>query len=375
MSVGRWIAIAALTCLALAAAYLPPQPGAHPYEAPDPTGPQARLNLINRTYSRARELTSDLRLRDSVGRLIRAAGSRLPALEVITKGLPTDEVRRAFRDAVTEVWERSGPAPGSRLIVLFDVTRRSAETPKYVLPSALDGRTCVASLTHEWVVAWLRNVRRVPPGTNLLPWLRDRALGPCLYYGAFGEPGPHIQAWLEERAFRIANSGEWDTPPPTISLRDPSITMREVVASDMSFDALSCTDGNAARCRVAVLFATNDGVYRRHDRDPRSAGVFRRAYWPRSFAIDDRYLASLVHEMGRDRFGRFWRSPQPVDSAFLAAFGQPLEQWTARWARAFMPDMPPFGPAPRPLAAVSALLLALGAVAAAGLYVTRRQIS
>jgi hypothetical protein len=375
VSAGRWAAIAVLACLALAAAYLPPQPELHPYQPPEVTGIDARLNLINRAYSRAQELTTDLRLRDSVARLIRAGGAQRPALDVVTLGLKTDEVRRGFRDAVALVWQQAGPAPGARLIVLLDVRERRAESAKYVLPAALDGRTCAVSLTREWEVAWLRVARSLPTReTNLLPWLRG-ALGPCLYFSAFGEPGPYIQTWLEQRGYRVANTAEWDVSPPSIRLRDERVSARELIGGELSFDALSCTDGNVGRCRTAVLSASNDGVFRRHERDPRTTGVFRRAYWPRSFAIDDRYLASLVHDMGRDRFARFWRSTQPVDSAFQSAFGQPLGEWTARWARAFMPDMPPFGPAPTPVAAVSALLLALGAVAAAGVYVTRRQIS
>jgi hypothetical protein len=79
--------------------------------------------------------------------------------------------------------------------------------------------------------------------------------------------------------------------------------------------------------------------------------------------------------MGRDRFSSFWRSTAPVDSAFRAAFGQPLDQWTARWARAGLPDFPPFGPAPRPIAIVFALPLGIVALAGAVAVATRRQVS
>jgi hypothetical protein len=79
--------------------------------------------------------------------------------------------------------------------------------------------------------------------------------------------------------------------------------------------------------------------------------------------------------MGRERFARFWRSSAPVDSAFLQAFGQPIDAWTARWARRFASDAPPFSPAPRPVAVVFGLALAFTALGVTLGYAARRQVA
>lgn len=374
VSAWRWTAIVGLTCLALAAAYLPPQPGREAYARPeDELGAAVRLNLVNRVYERTRRQLADLRFRDSLRAAVRRAGSQLADVEVVIRGGLPEASRRELRVAVERVWQRTQAAPGTRLLVLLDVPSVSQRwhPPSYVLPSAIDGRTCAASLMLNWNVSWLRNQVTTERGTNLQPWLID-ALGPCLYYGAFGQPGPRIEAWLRDRSFKIANSADWDAAPPTVSLRDEP-HMVDMIISDMSFDALGCADGQLPRCREAVMHASYESGFRLN---PESgiAGVVRQAYWPRSFAADDHYLAALVKDMGHDRFGRFWRSTSSVDSAFVSAFDQPIEVWTAQWARKFAPELPPFGPAPRPIAAIFGLAMVAIAIAATAAFVMRRQV-
>src|SRR5882672_8496095 len=104
-------------------------------------------------------------------------------------------------------------------------------------------------------------------------------------------------------------------------------------------------------------------------------GMVHRYFFTRSVPGEDHYLATLVHDMGRDRFARFWRSSEPAEEAFAAAFGQPMDQWTAMWARNVAPDLPPFGPAPRPIAVLYAVGLAALAAGLAAAAVMRRQVS
>jgi hypothetical protein len=372
VSLSRWTVIAVVSCLALAAAYLPPQPSAlNDERSRSISREETRLNLVNRAWQRTEDLLGDLRLRDSLSAALRGRAARTADVDVVIRGALPEQARREFRVAVKLVWQRVHPTAGARLLVLLDARNRGY-WPKYVLPAVLDGRTCAVSLTLDWNVRWLRNPGAIERGTSLQPWLLD-AMGPCLYYAAFGQPGPHIAAWLEERSFQIANSADWNAAPRPVTLQDDP-RMWEVLFSDMSFDALACTGGQVPRCRNAVEHTNNLETFRVRPNAARITGVTQRAFWSRNFAQDDHYLESLVHEMGRDRFARFWRSPAPVDSAFLSAFEQPIERWTAQWARAFALDLPPFGPAPRPVAVQFGLALVAIAVVGVSAYVMRRQV-
>jgi hypothetical protein len=367
----RWIAAAALGCLALAAAYLPPEPGVEWTPVTAPSGEEARLQRVTRALARVHDQLSQLRFRDSLRSAVSAAGSRGADVEVVIRGPLPEASRRTFRTAVERVWRRAAPASGARLLVLLDPVKR-ASAPLYVLPGALDGRTCAASLTLDYHVGWLRREAATAAGTNLEAWLVEE-IGLCLFYGAFGRPGPSIEAWLVERSFTVAATADWDAAPRSVSARE-SPQMPYILFSNMSFDALACIDGQLPRCRSAVAYGESEGVLS-HPRVPRVTGVARRTFWPRSFALDEHYLAALVRDMGRERFAAFWRSPGPIDSAFQSAFGQSVESWTAGWARAFVPDLPPLSPAPRPIAVVLALALGAIAVAASAAVVMRRQVN
>jgi hypothetical protein len=375
VNVWRWAVIAALTCLAIAVAYLPPQPGRGAYARPEnEAGAEARLNIVNRAYEHTQRRLIDVRFRDSLSASLRRAGSQMADIDVVIRGELPEASRREFRVAVERVWQRVQAAPGARLVVLLDLpsTRERWHQPWYVLPSAIDGRTCAASFMLDWNVSWLRNPAAAERGTNLQRWLIE-PLGPCLFYGAFGQPGPRIEAWLRERSFKIANTADWDAAPRTVSLHaEPH--MVDMLISEMSFDALGCADGQLPRCRDAVMHASNESPFRLNTESRGITGVVRRAYWPRNFADDDHYLAALIKDMGRDRFGRFWRSTSSVDSAFMSAFDQPIEVWTAQWARKFAPELPPFGPAPRPVAVVFGFAMVAIAIAAAAAGVMRRQV-
>lgn len=370
MRAGRWFAATGLACVAIAAAYLPPQPERMSQQRGYIRATRTRLGIVNAAYSRTEEMLRDVRLRDSLRTALRRGGSRVENLVVVVPTPLPVESRRQFRTTVEQLWQEAHTPTGSRLLVVLRDSDRWAQ-PIYVLPSALDGR-CAAVVTIDWNLTWLRRETTRAEGTNLEPWLRER-LGPCLYYASFGEPGPQISAWLSERYFKVANTADWNAAPPNISLREdpPSFDM---LFSNMSFEAVACTSGKVARCRNAVEHTQQDEMRQFGARPTYGTGVIHRAFWPRNFPFDDHYLSGLVREMGRERFARFWTSRAPVDSAFLAAFGQPLDQWTAHWARTWVPDMPPFGPAPRPIAIVYVIALAVVAIALAAAGVMRRQV-
>ena len=157
---------------------------------------------------------------------------------------------------------------------------------RYVLPSALDGRTCAVGLALDWSVEWLRNPPAIERGENLQPWLLEQ-LGPCLYHSAFGQPGPQIEEWLRARSYHLANVADWDGPPPTLRLLEEPNAL-DLVVSEMSFDALACADGRLPRCRSAI---SNDRYWQPTGvrlKSSEISGYLRRTYWPRNFLGEDR---------------------------------------------------------------------------------------
>ena len=55
-------------------------------------------------------------------------------------------------------------------------------------------------------------------------------------------------------------------------------------------------------------------------------------------------LAEMVRSLGRERFAHFWTSNETVPVAFEQTAGEPLEQWTSRWAASQYGQVPPRGP-------------------------------
>jgi hypothetical protein len=369
LTLSRWATLAGLGCLVLAIAYLPPQPLERlgtPEHIGTPEG--KRHQLISRAQNHTRQLLLEVQFRDSLRRALSAVRPGAPAVTVAVAGPIPESSRRELNVAMAHLWESLDPVPQARVAILVNANVQGLQR-SYVLPGILDGRTCVASISLDWSVQWLRKPTSNESGTNLRPWLRD-AIAPCLYYAVFGRPGPAIEAWLTERAFRPAYGADWNAPPTTLVPRDDQERgVYNYLVSQASFDALACADGDLPRCRQAML-----GPARDEFRSQRIAGLIRRDFWSLGFPGEDRYFPALVHEMGRERFARFWRSSAPVDTAFLAAFGQPMEAWTARWTGDFASDVPPFGPAPRPQAVLYSLALAAIAVAAVTGLVTRRQV-
>jgi len=370
LTVRRWLVIAGLGSLALAVAYLPPEPRGIMESTVMPAPERQRLDRLNSAYSELEETLRGVQFRDS----LRAALSRhaLPDSAGVDVAFRFEDMRSALpeenqvlvRAAAQRVWSRLNPAAGARLIIILTTGRRWQRG--YVLPVALDGRTCVATISLDWDVKWLWQRKPNQNGTNLEPWLRD-ATAPCLYYAAFGSPGPQIEAWLNRRAFTPAYTADWTAAPPVLRFED-NPNRYEYLYYNASFDALACADGRMTRCGPAV-----EGAPEYFKPSP-VRGLVHRVFLPRSMPAENYYLAALVHDLGRERFAGFWRSRASVPDAFVAAFGLPMDQWTSAWARRSVPDLPPFGPAPRPIAVLLGLVMAGVAIAAAAGGVMRRRV-
>lgn len=238
---------------------------------------------------------------------------------------------------------------------------RWSRSPMYLTPAETGRPACVVLLPYS------RSRSRVPGRVN--------PLGPCTYYAAFGRPGRAIERWLRHRRFDFAYAVDWATDVPTLSRSvyqelaalPPSVLRRHVMGAPL--DAVACLGGRADACRAEVLRTPGRAPW-----DP--GAIVATEGWQRDRTIEGAFwfLSDLIREHGRERFGRFWRSELPVDSAFAAAFGVPLGEWTARWQRTMLPRLP-LGPAAGMPAAGLALVLAGLAIAATLVYASRRQVA
>jgi len=85
------------------------------------------------------------------------------------------------------------------------------------------------------------------------------------------------------------------------------------------------------------------------------------------------WMGDLEAEFGGERFGRFWTSDQEVEDAFAAAFGEPIEMWTMRWAQDRM-GLQKAGPSVDLLSVLLTLVALLACVGIATATATRRRV-
>jgi len=124
--------------------------------------------------------------------------------------------------------------------------------------------------------------------------------------------------------------------------------------------------GRAEACRHTALG--------RGSGDPVPVVSAEQQWWkPPSLAGADRYFADLVDDIGPERFGRFWNSEFPADTALATAMRMPVGEWTRRWQATLVPPIR-LGPVAPLSAAVLATLLGVVAVVLVMLTATRRQV-
>ena len=291
--------------------------------------------------------------------------------------LPYRDVVRAAADSLAR---RFGPFDTTARVVFFitaDTEFKAAaaagwaglERWLYIFPEATDGRTCLVI---------------VPTGRRGAATLADAtsAFGPCAYYAAFGRPGPFVTAWLQRMHYYLAIEPDWLAPRPRAwspdfddELRYASWVQAMAGAAHygLSLQGSACAAGKLQRCDAYIERLPWFLAWR--SQQNASTFMTERYTW-RAGDESSWYLADLVREMGRDRFARFWRSPLPRDSAFAAAFGLPMNEWTHRWIAERRPGVSVrVGPTIRPTSTLLGLLLALALVAGGAYYTLRRQVS
>ena len=367
LTLRRWIAAAALTCAAVAVAYLPPDPSpALPVWA-ERAQRRTALSGIEWALRRASSLEAFLNQRDRALSLLRRqprtarptvlgglSGSAASVTEAVAAIVPRDtSIAIAIAVAPNETMTRGGRRIYSNRIW-------------YAFPNATDGRTCLVIVPRAFAGA------RSPSEIY-------RILGPCAFYAAFGQPGQGIEAWLHAVNYHPAQEGDWNSPrlpPGRLSIADFSeVTMPQLLGGGavfatrqgISLAAAGCAAGRPDRCGPALDM---NPWYVRFVDQPHSAD---KPAWPGASSDQSWYFADLVRDRGHERFARFWRSPLPRDSAFAQAYGLSIEDWTQHWLAGRHPDVR-VGPAIRLSSVLLGLLFAAGLVAGGAFYTMRRQV-
>lgn len=168
-------------------------------------------------------------------------------------------------------------------------------------------------------------------------------IGPCLYYAAFGAPGPSVARWLRDGGWRLSHVTDWQAPPPPLnaSRRVGPASYEAFVYQPRDWTTttgLGCLAGESGACTAALLLpARNDAdtVWRSHVVSAVGANenLFRFPRGRSALGLSEGWLLSeMVRTLGRERFASFWRSSQPLDDAFRAAANESLDAWVHDWA-------------------------------------------
>ena len=211
-----------------------------------------------------------------------------------------------------------------------------------------------------------------------LRWANSISRGPCIFYAAFGAPGPDIQRWLDSRNFAFARLADWDTEQQPSDERvtrvgvDALFGLLRIREIGGIWDAMACAGGRQERCRAIMLADAGSQLsssrYRREARMPGYVAVNQRYVFRSATA---HFLSDVVREVGVDRFKEFWTSDLAVDQAFASVAGRDIGEWTSDWLAERI-GRQDFGPGVSGTGLLAAALLAsLGVFA--GAYVAEKR--
>jgi hypothetical protein len=364
---GRWLAAAVIGCLAASIIVVLEDP----FSWNDPAVERRQLILRSRLHRDHAYLAASrlrqLQLRDSISR-VAARDKRKDHVRTFFDPTLPPEVRsgidwllpRATRKAQT------GRIPIDVAFVFDTISRiggmevgRGGATIAYVLPNGPEDRCTVIHRTHESSPRYRRSFVGQSIRTEAAV---EQLLGPCAYYGVFGMPGPIIGKWLEERGLLFAMDGSWErTAPPVSGGRDLYYYAYHSGVgwgnlNMLSPQGASCAIGKAADCEPLFLSSVPGA------RKPVWSGMILHQFSrsPRLGGRESVILAEMVRTLGREKFAAFWTSSDSVSGAFQKAAGEPLGEWTSRWANQ-MYEPSEVGPRmPGWTAVTSFLLIALG---------------
>ncbi len=356
------------------------------------TPERAAARELQRELSAARGQLAMAEKRDEILARIDSAPDQTQLVVVIHEAVP-DPLRAVLETELDSVWAEVAPVAdnGIRFALHVDVADHyKPRTLWYAIPDALDGTTCLSSVTLNLKASRAQLDRGVQP-IDILQRQIDRtrtgasvSRGPCAFYSAFGPPGTHVKQWLVSHNFDFARLADWARrqpkaePPVRIDI-SLGLERRVRLVGSLGFSGLdshACASGRAASCRGALL----------RDAEPERTN-FLPAYW-RAGTLDgwfgasffqttvfgpptSHFLSDVVREVGPERFEEFWTSDLPVDEAFASIVGRDIGEWTSDWLAAEIGRYH-FGPGVRAGEVLVVVLLA-GIGALAGAYVSEKR--
>ncbi len=376
-----WLAGTTGVCAIIAVTLLPPQARESRQRAPL-TPERVAAQSIGYRLATARRQLAVLEKRDAVlSRMSRETTDPNEPVIFAHNAFPTP-LLEAMETELRAVWRRNTSNNGVRLAIDADyVTDNQSPTGVwYLLPHATDGSTCLISVTAGSRQSVLLDEGARPADVlEIFGWANSISRGPCIFYAAFGTPGPDIERWLDSRNFAFARLADWDTEQQPSDQRvttvgvDALLGLLRTRGTVGIWDAMACAGGRQERCRAIMLADPGPQLSSsRYSREPRMPGyvaVNRRAYVFRNATAH--FLSDVVREVGLDPFREFWTSDLPVDQAFASVVGRDIGEWTSDWLaeRIGRQDFGPGVSGPGLLAV--ALLAGLGVFA--GAYVAEKR--
>ncbi len=375
----HWVLLALAGCGLIAVTYLPPSKDLG-IRRRGPIGtPEWRvLRAVKLELQKQQELlalyTARGQILEEVDRLSPQSSGE-PIL-LFDAGLP-DTWKTAIRGAVQIEWDAIQPVKSEFrfvLAVVVDTLMRAQGVSssarlrrRHMFPVATDGHTCLAVL--PLATGGIARDERVPPTYQPAyqnEYLgRNEYLGPCAWYLAFGAPGPKIEQWFLSHGYLLAYDSRWTGPE--------SIRMAPYWAN--SFQEAACAYGRSSSCLTFMLdsLTVMDATQRRRALSQHGVTVASGLDGPRFSRATSSLLADLLRLKGRDRFRAFWTSDLDVEPAFAEAMGEPLGDWTAKWATRHL-AAPRKSPRIQLASAAWAILIGGLAVVAGALSFTRREV-
>ena len=371
----RLAVIACLGCATIAIAYWPfsDYPAAYPYE-----GFYYRPSASDIAGWNAHELAIAVALLERRDTMVRDRRSN-EDLQVVFDSAVSQSIQQGLTKAIASVLSAMPRTEGMRIAVFASqqTNIRLAQGPSgittlynfwYFLPPATDGRTClVLSYPDDWQTVLQSNDRAV--------WERwaELAVGPCAWYRSFGSPGPGVYRWLRRANYLFARGIDHGQSRPLLGQRRRSMESNSVdLGPDQSAELVpseirACAHGDLTVCRDRLRHQLSMQA-------PFDTNVAVASGWRRHGSEFEWLLADLHHTIGDDRFRAFWRSTASVDSAFLAATGVDIEEWTHRWLLGRLAK-PSFGPTPT-IRSLALAMMCLGLLfGVATLLAARRHVA